>query len=188
MAKKIILFNGPPASGKDAITNFLCEKYGWTHLQFKEQLFRIVKTLYCVSDEVWDFLYQRENKEIPTPLLNGLSPRQAMIMVSENIVKVHFNKQYFGMAAARRAMEIWKKDAEAIIISDNGFREEVEPLVEIVGRDNILIVRIHREGHDFSNDSRNYVYIDGVSDIDVYNNGTLEEFYQQVDEKVKAWL
>jgi N-glycosylase/DNA lyase len=41
-------------------------------------------------------------------------------------------------------------------VADGGFVEELEPLIEKVGSDNIVIVQLTREGHDYSTDSRRY--------------------------------
>ena len=41
-------------------------------------------------------------------------------------------------------------------LADGGFVEELEPIVQKVGKENVVIVQLTREGHDYSTDSRKY--------------------------------
>ena len=70
---------------------------------------RYIKLAYCISDAEWEELYTRENKEIPTPKLNGLSPRQAIIHMSEEVIKPNFGKDYIGKWIMRLMEEKEKK-------------------------------------------------------------------------------
>ena len=71
-----------------------------------------------------------------------------------------------------------------IAVSDGGFPEEIQPVIDHVGAENITIVRIHREGCDFSNDSRNYLtqdmFEDKINFVDVDNNASIEKFETDV--------
>lgn len=148
----ILIFNGPPASGKDESCLSLLH-LGFTHLSFKTALFKETIFFYGV-DEKWFFDgYTRESKETKEEALGGLSRREALIYVSEDIIKPKYGQGYFG---EKLALQIKNKDDD-ICISDGGFVEEIYPLINKVGADNIAIVQLTRDGCTFSSDSRRYL-------------------------------
>lgn len=147
----IILFNGPPGSGKDHAADYF-KQYGFKHLSFKYQLF--IETIkYFGVDSAWfmERYNTRSEKEVPTSLLNHMSCREAMIYVSEKIIKPQRGLDYFGNLVAEE-IDVHKNYA----ISDGGFIDELIPVVERVGNDNFVLVQLTRDGHDFSSDSRRY--------------------------------
>jgi hypothetical protein len=149
-----IIFNGPPGSGKDEACHFLKSNYGYKHLQMKDQLF--VDTAYHFGvDMIWfmsDY-NDRAEKERPRPELGGFSKRGALIHVSENVIKPRYGKDYYGRKTAE------KMDAvSSYCFSDGGFLEEIHPIINTVGQDNICIVQLYRTGCNFSSDSRDYIH------------------------------
>jgi hypothetical protein len=189
----IILFNGPPASGKDCAADYFKDK-GYKHLSFKYQLFKETFKYFDVS-ESWfmDDYDNRDVKERPSAHLGGFSRREAMIHVSENIIKPKRGLDYFG-----------KKVAEEIdfdrdyVISDGGFSHELFPIINKIGAKNFVLVQLVRDKCDYSTDSRRYFngnivgeYVNShKTDIDnkymqdykfdvrthrVHNNGTVED-------------
>jgi hypothetical protein len=177
----IVILNGPAGSGKDSAATYLAG-HGFVHLEFKKKLFELTKSIYCISDKDWDKLYTRQNKETPSELLNGLSPRQALIKVSEEGIKPNFGKEYFGIAAAKSV-----RPNQMNVFSDGGFAEELKPLITMYGPENILILQIYREGCSFAGDSRNYVSHPDISLGVVYNNSTEEDFWLDVYNKIGLW-
>ena len=93
----------------------------------------------------------RARKEKREFALNDMSRREAMIHVSENIIKPKKGLDYFGRSVAD---EIFEDNHYAL--ADGGFVEELEPIVKKVGRENVIIVQLTREGCDYSTDSRKY--------------------------------
>ena len=147
----IILFNGPPASGKDCAADYFKDK-GYKHLSFKYQLFKETFKYFDVSEK-W-FMTDYDNrtvKEHPSLHLGGFSRREAMIHVSENVIKPKRGLDYFG-----------KKVAEEIsinnnyVISDGGFSHELFPIINKIGAENFVLVQLLRDGCDYSTDSRRY--------------------------------
>ena len=184
--KKVVILNAPPNSGKDVVAAYLIDKY--THLvvhrEFKGKLFELTKCIYSVSDAEWDEHYTRELKEVGWDKLGGLSPRKALIYVSEHIIKPNFTKEYFGLALTASL------DSGINIITDGGFKEELLPVVESVGAENVLIIQIKRNGCSFVGDSRNYINADdlGVKTIVIENNTTLHDFFKTVEKEIINWL
>lgn len=147
----IILFNGPPGSGKDEAASFF-ESYGFKHLSFKYQLFKETISFFGV-DEKWfmDGYKDRSMKEKREELLDGMSRREAMIYVSEDITKPEFGSDIFGKQVANE-IDLSKD----YCISDGGFVDELVPVINRVGSDNFVLVQLTRDGCDYSSDSRRY--------------------------------
>ena len=179
----IILFNGPPNSGKDAAAEYLSDVHGAFHSSFKTHLIEITQAIYKIDPFVWNYWYSREGKELPRQELGGLSCRQALIFVSEKIIKPAFGKDFWGKSEAEWIAKHLGED-ELVALSDAGFDDEVIPLVNAFGKDNVYIVKIEREGCSYKGDSRNYLSDGLVSEENYYtieNNGTLEEFKENVE-------
>ena len=147
----IIIFNGPPGSGKDEAASYF-KRCGFKHLSFKYVLFQETISFFGV-DEEWfmDGYNDRLIKERPEELLEGMSRREAMIYVSEDITKPAFGDDIFGVHVASEV-----EDGKDYAISDGGFEAELVPLINRVGADNIVLVQLTREGCDYSSDSRRY--------------------------------
>lgn len=113
-----------------------------------------------------------------------LSIREAMIFVSEVMCKEKFGLDYFGVARANSV-----RHAEVIVDGSTGFVEELPPLIEKLGQENILLIRVHRNGCTYDGDSRNYIP-DGVihNTIDIDNNSSLGGYFNQVEEAVQKFL
>lgn len=186
--KKVVILNGPALSGKDVGAKEMCavlggDKYLCYHKQFKDRLIDITCAIYGISGCEWHNLYIRERKEKPYYKLEGLTPRQALIHVSEDIIKPNFGSDFFGSAAASSLFE------GINIFSDGGFIEEVRPLISVVGVSNILIIRIFRDGYSFEGDSRSYFPLDfGPLVVDVHNNGTEQEYFDKLEYEITRWL
>jgi hypothetical protein len=149
----LIIFNGPPGSGKDEACQFLAFLYGFKHMSFKDKLFEETIKFFGVSRE-WFFQgYEgRSKKETPEELLNGLSRREALIFVSEDIIKPRYGSDYFGKVAAENIDSV-----SDYCFSDGGFIDEITPIINRIGKNNMCIVQLYRQGCCFKNDSRNYI-------------------------------
>ena len=147
----IILFNGPPGAGKDCAANYF-KKLDFKHLSFKYQLYKETIKYFNV-DEHWfmEGYNNRVTKELPSTLLGNMSRREAMIYVSEKVIKPRKGLDYFGKLVAEE-IDL-EKD---YVISDGGFIDELVPVLEKVGTENFILVQLTREGCDFSSDSRRY--------------------------------
>jgi hypothetical protein len=198
MSKQIIILNGPPRIGKDTLRNKMSEWYkgrgiAVNHASFKEPLIKLTCDFYEFPRQSWDNLYEYEDaggswKDSPNLYLNGMTPREALIHVSENVIKPTFGKGTFGTLLGQSL-----KDG-INIIADGGFTEEVYGLWEAIdyescrNMDEIIIVKLEEEGFTFGNDSRSYISVDCDLEI-VYNprseaNGlTFESMMKTIDGK-----
>lgn len=181
---KLLLINGAPRSGKDTAgevarrvgrgkvhvakfskvlkerTHALYGLFGWDGKPLPHDEFERVKD--CEHDE---FL--------------GATPREAYIAVSEKLMKPLHGDAVFGLMLLQD-LECNAADADLIVVTDSGFASEAVPLVERYGRENTILMRIHRTGCDFNGDSRSLITLDCVRTVDVHNCTTLEMFEASV--------
>lgn len=197
----IYLFNGPPGSGKDECANYVANTFGAQQLSFKTALMELTCEHYGVSLD-W-FLSEYNNrslKETPYSELGGISKRQALIHISEDIIKPKFGSDYFGVVTAAKI----KSDSN-YVFSDCGFVDEVNPLINT--GEAVTVVQLTRDGYDFSFDSRRYLnakiekeYVLGFETepnedqytkeqlntraIRIHNNGGLQDLYNCLDRMI----
>lgn len=190
MTKKAIIFNAPPSAGKDIaaeyIVSYLNNKgVAAYHKEVKENLFKAVKSAYGVEDDEWCYLYERERKELPNPKFmiydEPHSPRNAMIHMSENVLKPLFGKDVFGIMAAKSL------ENGVNVFSDGGFTEEVQCILDEVGKDNFMLIHVVRDGCSFEGDSRDYV--EGFPNtVTINNNSTLENYLEFCKDLVEVFI
>lgn len=106
-----------------------------------------------------------------------LSIRQAMIYLSEVVIKPRLGMNYF----SKSRMELIKQNLSQLYYDDssscfNGDSSELDGLVEHFGEDNILLIRIKGRG-TFDGDSRSY-HPDGVvkHTVDLWNDKDEQSF------------
>jgi len=169
----IVIFNGPPACGKDEAASLYKEKFGFGNLSFKYQLFKeTINHFQC--DERWfmEGYNNRDLKERQELALNCMSRREAMIHVSEDIMKPKEGLDYFGKMVAEEII-----NGHNYAIADGGFVEELEPLIERVGAENIIIVQLTREGCDYSTDSRKYFNGNLIKEVTINHPTAIDTAY-----------
>lgn len=181
--KKIVFLNGPKDSGKDFLGKLAAEYFEGSTAQFKESLYTHTAELFDV-DYGWfvEVANDRVLKEIPHEVLHGYSPRAALIFTSENVYKPIFGKSYFGKKTLEHIEEFC---SDIVFITDSGFREESEIMVEAFGAENCLLVNLYREGRKFdATDSRGYINLDdlGVERSVYHNDSPPERFIRLVEE------
>ncbi len=165
MTKTVVLFNGPPRSGKDTYAKELAKLLpNSIHVHFAEILKKATHNAFGLLDIPYD--YFEERKDISCEELYGAKPRDCYIHLSENVFKPLCGKDYF---VRRMYNDIIKNtDCEFILISDCGFNIESEYLSKC---DDIrcFYCVLERDGHDFSNDSREYIDLNSINlERDVY--------------------
>lgn len=153
---KIIVLNAPPRAGKDTIAAKLCGKYNVLPGMFKRSMFEIAKAI-LGHESYATFLrvYETDAKDTDhLSILGGMTCREFMIWISEDVIKPKFGKRHFGDMSAEH---LHFEGGNTYVFSDGGFPDEVEALLDAGHQVNIF--RLHRTGFDFSKDSRDYIIL-----------------------------
>lgn len=178
----LILFNGGPTSGKDTSVELLLPHVPHAqHHTFKQELVNVTLRFYEIDPALWQSWYTREGKELPRPELHGKSCRQGLIHVSERVLKPTFGEGCLADLFVKHCPL-----APCVLGSDCGFDIELD--VTALSFQHVSVVRLHRDGTSFNNDSRKYLYPSAhtppnVSFIDLENNGTLKD----LEMNLKSW-
>jgi len=213
---KVVVFNAPMRLGKDSAAEHMVnlvnteDTFYTAHQRaFKDSLFNLCAAMYGITveeflegyDEPSDYVEGEWYKDSLQFFIDasldrgkgfeykrGYSQRSSLIHMSENIIKPVFGKDAFG-----KAMVASLPESGIVFVSDGGFAEELLPVIDHVGQENVLVVKIHRKGVDFAGDSRAYLDNKDLGDkpvcmVNINNDGSLEEFLGGVEYTVGEWL
>lgn len=135
--------------------------------------------------QYFGYTYRLWNGESPFSEVY-LSSRKALILISEFVIKPSYGGDYFGRC---RAESIDLGGNQLYIDGSCGFAEELIPLIIKLGQENILLIRVHRPGHTFEGDSRDYILGRAITNThDVHNDGTEAEYNEKVKTLVEDFI
>lgn len=175
--EKVIILNGPPGAGKNFLAEILegLSTYDgkptpyFKECQNKTALHNQAIALSGIPHDEWHSRYVvRELKETPWDKLDGMTQREFLIWISEEVVKPRFGKGYYGEISANKCLELWSKGYTPVF-SDGGFSEELKAMTDVLGEENVFVARLYRDGCSFEGDSRNYIFNE-VFEGDFKNN------------------
>lgn len=115
--------------------------------------------------------------------LGYYSSREALIHVSEDIMKPKYGSCYYGESLARK---VEQSDSRFFFVSDSGYKDEAIPLLD--NGYNVHIVKLERSGATFERDSRTLLNEDdfkaysNIKFTTIINNGSLDELYENIRE------
>lgn len=191
--KLVIIFNGPPNSGKDYAAKVVTDKFeGAVHLEFKKALREVahhMASLHTTGYVQWnlqdavdacneiEYSERKSDKDTIHRYAFGMrSWREFLIWISETVMKPILGQDIFGRAAAKL---VQATDARIIAFSDGGFQVEVDELLKLEGV-TVVVLQLKREGYDWGNDSRGYVQTKYLIDTRTVHNS------ERFDETVRA--
>ena len=167
---KIVLINGAPGSGKDTMGKMLEEHYNCDNgeeryeplraevVKFAGVIKRAATAIYCGGDrDLFDYLDTHERKNEKQDLFLGKSCREVQIGISENFMKPFHDEGVFGKIAANEIQQLIEEETEYFFVTDSGFRQEAVELVNRFGVENVILIRLHREGYTYTGDSRSHI-------------------------------
>lgn len=115
--------------------------------------------------------------------LGYYSSREALIHVSEDIMKPKYGQDYYGLKVLDKVSNSSERYSFA---SDGGFKNEVLPLLDADYQ--VVVAQLERSGVTFEGDSRTLLNEDdfeGYGNIKfttISNNGGLDELYENIRE------
>ena len=198
---RVILFNGPPSSGKDT-SAFLLEAAIVKALGRDAGEVIQAKFAACLKEDVHRYLglpeqhnFYEMRKDQRLPQFRGATPREAYINFSEGFGKATFGQTYWierfwERASARIASIVAVKPETPVffLVSDAGFQVEVDFLLKVLNPQQICLFGMRRAGKDFSNDSRGPVHLPQSAQYAVENSGTYEDLETKVVGYFKDYL
>lgn len=201
MTQKVVLFNGPPRSGKDTAARacFACEDLNNYYRVF-ERMSRPLKKGFAgvvgVPVNKFDHVEHFEDRKEERIDFIGVSFRQFQIDMSEKFMKPLYGQDVFGRLFVQRVMRQTNPRLNVVIfVPDCGFDIEYTTLSNAFDPENVLVVKLYRPGTDFKGDSRTYLKVGSFGDkrdtehvIHVNNAGTQDEFERKIVTRVGKWL
>lgn len=164
MVKKVIVLNAPPYSGKDTLADLKIKNLKATKQEFKEPLYTATAKYYGLSvsylKSISTTRKYKDNLTSRFSINHNITPRNALIHVSEDIIKPSKGASYFGELAAERLVE-----GLNVFADGGGWWDELLPVIQAA--DKLIICRLYRNGFNFDGDSRQYYDIPSAP----YNSG-----------------
>lgn len=190
IGRKLIFINAPPRAGKDTARLFyqqyLLRLPEFTSVMHYKMSSPIKRAVCAAFDQ--DFSYLEEHKDEVLDILHGKTFRQLQISFSEDWLKKFYDPAIFGRIAGRN---ISNTASDFCIIDDCGFIEELNEAVRYNANRNVLLLRIHRPGCDFNNDSRSYLFPAKhivPAQCDINNDDDLFLYHTKLGAVIDDWL
>ena len=170
---KVIGFSAPKQSGKTTAGRYLVEKWGYTIHSFATPLKKLCNEYFGLTPEETFGV----DKETVNPQW-GVSPRQIMQFVGTDM----FREKLGELVGMDLASQFWIRQlvlSELSVIDDIRMLNELEYVRDHGG----LLVKIKRLRSSSSTEchSTEQELPDDLFDVIIYNDGTLDELYGQLD-------
>lgn len=171
-----ILINGPQSSGKTSIIAPAIVSRLNQSSYFRTPNAAVISN-YAVREEfsapIKKFLEQTMGmpyadipKNTKTGLLDGLTPREFSIDLSERYIKPNYGKDFYAKALVHR-VTMMKPLPRFCVVDDLGFLEELAAVVDF----DHYVIHVSRPGYDFKGDSRNYIHTAHGTMLRLENDG-----------------
>ena len=171
----LVLISGPPRSGKNRTGEYLGELLGAEHsdhFALSDALKRMAHAHYGLGAETGVFHFE-DRKDEPCNEFGGLTPRDAYIQYSENVLKPAFGRSHLGDIALRRVVSN-RDEGRTTMLSGVGFLDEVLAIVTAVGSEKTLHLKLSRpdSSHSAVTDSREALDLTsyGVKTVSIVND------------------
>lgn len=201
MANHIIVLSGKSGSGKDTIANIIEKYYPITRLSFATSLKQIVSQLSYlflglkVDEKKMDSLEYKEKsydefKIYRNGVSESLTIRKLLQTVADEILKPALGKEIFVQTVIQSIKEkIPLSSGNMFVITDLRYLNEYTAVLDIpnVIVSHIRVIRDEIEGERHQHGSeKNYGSLE--PDYYFYNNGTIEELENQIEEIISTIL
>ena len=164
----IVLFNGPPRSGKDSACEIIMKHFPEVHyVYFKEILYGETAKILELDFNFWAKVCQNGDlKDSPMLTVSAgelMTPRDILIYLAEKVLKPKYGKEFIARGTAETISDLIQFQREqsneeaVIVIPDLGFDYEIDTVREMIPNAHVISVALHRPGFTFEGDSRSYV-------------------------------
>lgn len=168
---KIIGLLGRSRSGKDTISDYIIANYPF-HTIEKKRLAQPIKDAVCALYGFKTEQVEGSDKDTVDSKI-GISPRAAMVYITNHVMEI-MGREFFSKRLFRSA----DQSSSPIIIPDVRYEHDID-YIRSRGGVVIKVSRLHSE------EVPRYEWEDPIDtlegDVDVHNDGCIEELYTQVD-------
>jgi hypothetical protein len=185
---RIIAICGAKRVGKDLLSNYICNRYGYKKIAFAEPLKDCIKGLFNFTADQVGNSYVKDVVDERW----GIAPRKAMQFFGTEILQYKIQELLPDIDRKFLAYTLVSKlkDDVAYVISDMRFMHEYEEVKKI----GAFVIRIDRPGvmpdvnHDIAVHTSEVSYKDIPYDMHIINDGDISEFIKKFDTQVnKGW-
>ncbi len=187
----VIMFNGPPRSGKDSACEIIMEHFPEVHYAyFKEVLYRECAKILGLDFNFWASVCQNGDlKDKPMLTMAAgetgavMTPRDILIYLAEKVLKPKYGKDFIARGTAETIAKLIQlqreqsNEAAVVVVPDLGFDYEIDTVRKMLPDAHVISVAVHRPGFTFEGDSRNYVK---TPNFGLHNTGSCEDLKHQV--------
>ena len=169
----VFALNGPPRSGKDTAGKLLSQMLGCKTLKFAAPLKLMAHAMMAVlrgDTNVAGVDAYEDCKDEPHDDFLGKTPREVYIAVSEQLCKPLWGEDFFGRLMRDRISKLVDAGERAVVITDAGFKEEIEFIANCYGTE---VLQVFRPGSGFEGDSRGWVECENAGVRTVTNYGSI---------------
>lgn len=173
---RVIGIAGYKGSGKSTVSNFFVQNYGCHRLAFADPIKKMLSALGLSDQQLYG-----ENKEEPTPLLDGHTARYAMQTLGTEWGRMMIGPKVWINAWKYHADKIWQRHpTAAIVVDDVRFCDEADFIRSHGG----VVIKVVRPGCASSDHASESQIEDLNSDALIMNTGSVFDLRQAVDQKV----
>lgn len=194
--KRVVLLNGPPKCGKDTIASHLVPYFAFQKMKFAAPIKRMAAGLLDMRTELIEDHKDHEMNILCKETTSdefGIAPtysekdtiRRLLIRISEDFLKPVYGDTFFGRLAVR---EMQRSSYSLIVFTDSGFATEATSIIRAIGKSNVLLIRLHRDGCTFDGDSRSYLSGIAGREVDVINSSTIADAVLRVASAIRGYF
>lgn len=187
----VIMFNGPPRSGKDSACEIIMEHFPEVHYAyFKEVLYKESAKILGLDFNFWASVCQNGDlKDKPMLAMSTgkvgavMTPRDILIYLAEKVLKPKWGQDFIARRTADTIAKLIQlqreqsNEAAVIVVPDLGFGYEIDTVRDMLPDAHVITVRIERLDCTYVGDSRKYM---NHFDYRLVNNGSLEQYEKEV--------
>ena len=179
----IVAISGKAGSGKDTVGEFLCKNYGFKRDSLAAPIKRLVKDVFVLDQ---DTVVDRDLREQELDEWPGWTVRKLLQYIGTEMFRKMITEDVWVKSLCLRMA----KEEGNWVVTDVRFPNEMQMLKEAFGEDciSISVVRPDSEGVGApsgiqGHESEAY---DIVGEIQVVNDGDIEDLYHKVNEALEA--
>lgn len=176
---KLIGLVGQKRVGKDTFADYLVKNYGYIKMSMAKPLKEACKTIFQLTDKQLN-----EDKEIPDPRWNNVTPRKILQIVGTQLFRNDLNKYIPELNELENTIwihnfNLWyeKNKDKKIIIADIRFIDEAN----MIKSHNGILIKINRGEFNYNDLHESEQELSKINtDYIINNNSDLDTYYNNI--------